>query len=209
METKADNPITLLDGTQMPGIVQAYFEFNQLKQLYRQGWLRRGLERERCESVAEHSLGVAILALWLVEAYRPGLDAGKVLRMALLHDFGEIYAGDIIPDDDDSIPDDDDSIPDEGSTSNKSALERDSVLKVFGRLPDGQDYIHLWEEFEAGETAEARFVHQIDRLEMGFQASVYQAQGLGRMDEFLESARLALTDPELIAILDELAELSH
>jgi putative hydrolase of HD superfamily len=41
--------------------------------------------RERCESIAEHSFGVAVLALWLAQG-RPELDANKIVRMALLHD---------------------------------------------------------------------------------------------------------------------------
>ena len=69
----------------------------QLKQLYRQGWLKRGVPPERCESVAEHTLGVAVLVMLLADTRFPELDAQKVLRMALLHDFGEIDAGDFTP----------------------------------------------------------------------------------------------------------------
>ena len=188
METKAENPATLLDEAQLPALLRAYFEFTHLKQLYRQGWLRRGVPRERCESVAEHSLGVAVLALWLAEAHYPDLDAGVVLRMALLHDFGEIYAGDIIPSD---------AVPPE----HKRQLEAQSVAQVFGKLPQGGRYLRLWEQYEAGESPEARFVRQIDRLEMGLQAAVYREQGLEGMGEFIETARRALSDPGLLDLL--------
>ena len=98
MEIKAENPISLLGEEGYTPLVTAYFELCHLKQLYRQGWLRRGVPPERCESIAEHSFGVAVLALWLAQA-QPELDADKVVRMALLHDLGEVYAGDIVPSD--------------------------------------------------------------------------------------------------------------
>ena len=191
MRTKNSHPAELLDDGLSNPVIRAYFELCQLKQLYRQGWLRRGVPPERCESVAEHSFGVAVLALWLAQAYFPQLDALRTVRMALLHDFGEVYAGDIIP-------------SDPLSDAEKQQRERQSVQEVFGKLPGGEAWIALWEEFEAGQTPEARLIRQLDRLEMGLQAGVYQRQGQTEMDTFHLSARKALTDPELVAILEEL-----
>ena len=187
METKAENPANLLTDDVSP-LLQAYFELSQLKQLYRQGWLRRGISKERCESVAEHSFGVALLALWLVKSSYPYLDAEKTMTMALLHDFGEVYAGDIIP-------------VDQIAVEQKHQLEQDSIQRVFDKLPGGETYRQLWEEFEAGKTPEARLVRQLDRLEMGLQAAVYRAQKLGDLQEFLISAMSALQDPQLIDLL--------
>ena len=191
METKAENPAGLLHGKEAAPFIRAYFELCHLKQLFRQGWLKRGIPHQHCESVAEHSFGVAVLALWLSQAYYPQLDQNKVLRMALLHDFGEIYAGDIIP-------------VDAVGADEKHRREAGSVAQVFGKLPAGADCLSLWEEFEQGETPEARFVRQIDRLEMGLQAGVYAAQGLVQPDEFFASARLALEDARLTELMDEL-----
>lgn len=196
MEVKAPSPTKLLEGVDVSPIIRAYFEFNQLKQLYRQGWLKRGVPKERCESVAEHSLGVAVLACWLAEAYYPQLDQSRVMRLALIHDFGEIYGGDIIPGDD---------ISDE----EKYRLEFESVERVFKRLPNGGEYIALWGEFEDGQTPEAQFVRQVDRLEMGLQASVYEHQGYENLGEFFGSAREALLDPNLIELLQEIIELRN
>ena len=189
METKADNPVALLEDRDLDPIIRAYFELCQLKQLYRQGWLRRGVSRERCESVAEHSLACAVLATWLAQAYYPELEACKVLNMTLLHDFGEIYAGDIIP-------------SDAVEAEEKHQAEAEAVAQVFGKLPGGETYLSLWEEFERNETPEARFVHQIDRLEMGLQASVYALQGLIEPDEFFASARQALEEPRLFRLIE-------
>jgi putative hydrolase of HD superfamily len=110
--------------------------------------------------------------------------------MALFHDFGEIYAGDFTPADDIS--------PEE-----KSRREEESASQVFSRLPQGETYLALWREFEYGDTREARFVRQIDRLEMAFQASIYQRQGYPNLEGFFASARKALDDQQLLALLEE------
>lgn len=194
MDVKSENPVIYLDDKDVNPIIRAYFEFNHLKQLYRQGWLKRGIPRERCESVAEHSLGVALLALWLAEAHFPDLDHGRLMRMALVHDFGEIYAGDLVP-------------GDRISAGQKYRLEYESVQRVFAALPGGETYIELWLEYEAGETPEAQLVRQVDRLEMAMQASIYLRQGFKRMDEFFTTAGRALSHPELQNLLNELLEL--
>ena len=142
---------------------------------WRQGWLRRGIPERRCESVAEHSFGVAVLALFLVDAHFPELDRDKVLRLALLHDFGEIYAGDLTPGD--AI-----------SSEEKHEREATAVAQVLGKLPNGAEYTALWQEYETGATPEAQLVRQVDRLEMGLQASVYERQGLADLSEFYASA---------------------
>lgn len=192
MEVKAENPLPLLAGEDVSPVIQAYFELSHLKQLYRQGWLRRGVPKERCESIAEHSFGAALLAMWLAQAHFPELDLQKVLFMALLHDFGEVYAGDIIP-------------GDPLSSEAKHDLETRSVQQVFGKLPGGGAYLRLWEEFEEGKSPEARFVRQIDRLEMGLQAAVYGRQGLLRPEEFYCSASEALTEPQLARLFGEIS----
>lgn len=194
MEAKADLTVDLLKGKDVPALLEVYYEFNHLKQLYRQGWLKRGIPKEQCESVAEHTLGVAILALFISDSAFPELDRGRVLRMALLHDFGEIYAGDIIPGDE--IP-----------AEQKHRLEFEAVAQVFTKLPQGDEYLAVWQEYETGLTPEARFVKQIDRLEMALQASIYQRQGYSEMQDFFASAGRALSDPRILSIMEAVLRL--
>jgi len=191
MQTKAPNPISLLEESNTHPVIAAYFEISHLKQLYRQGWLQRGIPQEQCESVAEHSFGVAVLALMLAEVINPDLDPLKVFRMALIHDFGEIYAGDFTPGD--KIP-----------PGKKYHLERESISQVFGKLPRGDEYIQLWDEFEAGGTPEAQFIQQIDKLEMVLQASVYEHQGWDNLNEFFDCSRHRITSPEIKVLLESL-----
>jgi len=194
MQTKASNPKNSMTKKAVPPLIEAFFEFSHLKQLYRQGWLKRGVPPERCESVAEHSLGVAILALWLSRTCFPELDITKVLCMALLHDFGEIYTGDLIP-------------SDAVSADEKHLREKQSIQQVLGKLPQGEHYLDIWEEFEQGETLEAQFIHQIDRLEMGFQAGIYGLQGLIDPQEFFQTTDQALFDPRLKVLFTELLDI--
>lgn len=174
-------------------LIHIYYEFCQLKSLYRQGWLRHGVDRNQCESVAEHTLGVTLLALFLADTHFPHLDQAKLLRMALVHDFGEIYAGDIVPGNMD--------------LAQKHTLEKESVEKVFLRLPNGSEYLAIWQEFEDGETPEAQFIKEVDRLEMGLQATIYEQENFGDMELFFQSTDRALTTPELREIFTALQAL--
>jgi len=191
MKTKSRVPIQIEKPGNASPLLKLYFELSHLKNLFRQGWLTRGITTENCESVAEHSFGVAILALMIVDSNYPSLDPFKVLKMALIHDFGEVYTGDIIPED-------------QITHREKYKLEQDSVREIFTPLPNGSTYIDIWEEFETGLSPEAKFVRQIDKLEMAMQACVYDQQGASNMSEFFNSARSAIKDPALIAILDEI-----
>lgn len=197
MKTKASLPHTLIEEKNASETVSAYFELVHLKQLYRQGWLRHGVPTDRCESVAEHSFGVAMLALLLLESQTPTLDKAKVLSMALIHDLGEVYAGDFTPADD-------------IAAEEKSTLERESVEKILLKLPGAAGYVELWKEYEAGTSPEALFVRELDRLEMSLQASVYQQQGLlATPEEFFLSTRKVVESSKSSGIMDELEVLSR
>ncbi len=190
MKTKANLPLAAFAGQNLSPLVAAYYELDHLKQLYRQGWLRRGVPPERCESVAEHVFAMALLGWWIVDAHYPNLGRDKVLRMTLVHELGEIYTGDLTPGD--HVP-----------AEEKHRREREGLWQVVGKLPNGVEYLALWEEYEASQTPEARFVRQLDRLEMAFQARVYRAQGFENMSEFFASANAGIEDLVLRQILEE------
>ena len=193
METKNKHTRRLLDKKTNVGI-ELFFEFAQLKNLYRQGWLKRGISKLDCETVADHSFAVALLGYTLAEEYRQDLNANHVMKLGLFHELGEIYAGDIIPRDGVSLED-------------KSQREYASVKKVFLNLPNAGRYIALWREFEDGKTQESLFVKQIDKLEMGLQASLYERLDYTNLHEFFPSVERAITSPELKLIFEDLLRL--
>lgn len=186
---KAPIPLPLLDGKDTDPLVQTWFEIVHLKQLYRKGWLDRGLDPARCETVAEHSFGNAMLCLLLVSKH-PALNAEKVLRMALVHDLGEAYVGDITPSD--NVP-----------KSDKSEREHAALQRILGKLPNGQETLDIWLEYEQQSSPEAKFVKRIDRLELALQAAVYEHQGLIEGSEFYQAV-LPQLPPDLAALVQEL-----
>ncbi len=193
METKRQHPARVLANQTVSPIVRAMADFQQLKVLYRQGWLRAGVPREQCESVAEHSMGVAMLSLFLADSFFPQLDRTKILLLALLHDFGEIYAGDIVPG--------------KMSLEEKHQLELAAVERVLAPLPKGAEYLAVWNEYEASQTPEAVLVKQVDRLEMAFQAANYEHEAFAVLSDFFDSTDRALSDPTLRRVFDELLAL--
>ncbi len=191
MEWKSPLDEALLERLENGPALRAFYQIQHLKHLYRQGWLKAGVPRERCETVADHIFGVAMLCWLLVEAGAvPAVNLDRVLRMALIHELGEIYAGDLTPSD--AIP------PEE-----KHARERQSLERVLEGMQGAGDIRALWEEFEQGETPEARLVRQVDRLEMALQAVTYTREGaLERPEAFFQSARQTITDAPLLLWLE-------
>ena len=196
MITKAPGPDEMLAlGEGADPALASYLRLMRLKRLYRQGWLKRGLPAELCESVAEHSFGTALLALLLAGQAGDGgsigkVDAARAALLALVHEMGESYAGDITP-------------VDGVSRQDKERLEREAILRALDGHPDLEWLLSLWEEFEAGVTPESRFVRQLDRLEMGLQAALQEAEGFPGMLEFYDSARKTVVEPRLLSVLEQ------
>ena len=179
-------PLTLpaING-QVSAAVTAWFEILHLKQVFRKGWLERGLPPARCESVAEHSFGNAMLCLLLAQQ-QPGLNVEKILRMALIHDLGEVYAGYLTP-------------TDAVDPQEKYAMEKQAVLKILSALPAGKVLLENWEEYEAQVTPEARFVKQVDRLEFALQAAQYEQADLITAADLLQKVGSQLADAPALA----------
>jgi len=154
-----------------------------LKRLYRQGWLMRGVSAEQCESVADHSFLTALLAWRIAAAERPDLNPERVLMLALVHELGEIGAGDITPHD--GI-----------GADEKRRREEEAVVALCADLPGGDELIALWREFEYGGSPEADFVRQMDKLEMALQALAYeQSTGLDLPGFVVNTAAMLCAEP--------------
>lgn len=171
-------------------IIRLFYDFSQLKNLYRQGWLHNGVPEAECESVADHSFGVALLGYVLAKEYRPDLDADLVMRLGLFHEIGEIHAGDLTP-------------RDSVSTGEKSDREFAGVKQVFSHMKVPQQYVDIWRQYENQVTLESVFVHQVDKLEMALQASLYERLGNTGLDEFFPYVKERLASPELKSVLDD------
>jgi putative hydrolase of HD superfamily len=125
-------------------------EIDALKTVLRRSLLADGSRRENS---AEHSWHLAMLAIVLAEHAAEPVDLAKVVRMVLVHDIVEIDAGDTY-------------IYDTEGYLTKDDRERAAADRIFALLPadQGAELRGLWEEYEAQETAEARFAAVCDRL---------------------------------------------
>ena len=107
----------------------------------------------RFENSAEHSWQGAIAAMVLQDYYPEKLDMEKVTSMLLIHDLGEIYAGDTW-------------VFDDEKKLHSHDRELASIEKTMSLLPE-EKYLNmknLWLEFEKGQSAEARYARVIDAL---------------------------------------------
>lgn len=126
-------------------------EIDKLKYIQRRTKL---FNSDRNENDAEHSWHLAMMAIILSQHSNVPIDILKVVKMVLIHDIVEIDAGDTF-------------IYDTVKNHTNSDEELLAAKRIFGLLPDAQrdEMIAVWEEFEAGETAEAKFAKSMDRLE--------------------------------------------
>ena len=140
-----------------------------LKKETRKGWLRYNIPEP--ESVADHSWRMAVICMALDSTNE--LDINKMIKMALIHDLAEALTGDITPGD---------GIPRE----KKLEMEREAVEKILTGVDDSGELRGLWEEYNTGESREARAVVAVDKLEMALQAVEYTRSGTEGLEEFYE-----------------------
>ncbi|MEJ8756041.1 HD domain-containing protein [Pontibacter sp. H259] len=126
-------------------------EIDKLKLIQRRTKL---FNSNRNENDAEHSWHLAMMTLVLAEHSNVPIDVLKVLKMVLIHDIVEIDAGDTF-------------IYDTSKSHSNTDEERVAANRIFGMLPKEQaaEFISVWEEFELGESNEAKFARSMDRLE--------------------------------------------
>lgn len=126
-------------------------EIDKIKNIIRQNYLSDGSRRE---DDADHSWHLAIMCALLSEYANEEIDVMKTMVMVLIHDLVEIDAGDTYAYD---------------AVGNVSKKERELAAadRIFHLLPPDQEaWIRsLWEEFEEGVTAEAKFANTLDHLQ--------------------------------------------
>ena len=126
------------------------FEIDKVKDIFRQSLVVNG---KREENDAEHSWHIALVALTIKEYFQGEVNLEKSLKMILIHDLVEIYAGD--------TPAFGEVRPDKADDELKAAV------KLFSLLPDDQkeEFLNLWTEFEECESNEAKFANVCDRYQ--------------------------------------------
>lgn len=126
-------------------------EIDKEKQIFRQTYIADGTRKE---NDAEHAWHMAVMTLLLSEYSNEEIDVLKTIRMILIHDVVEIDAGDTYA-------------YDEVAKTTQREREERAADRIFGLLPEDQakEMRELWEEFEAGETKEAKFARTMDNFQ--------------------------------------------
>ncbi len=173
-------------------------EVDKMKSVYRRTIL---IDKTRRESDAEHSWHFALMAMLLAEYADPEkVDCARVIRMALVHDLIEIYAGDTFA-------------YDVQGNQDKRQRETEAADKLFALLPEDQaaEIRALWDEFDAMETPDAQYAAAIDRLQPFLNNYLTQGHtwGLGgvksaQVYERMDPIRVAL--PEVWPFVDKMIQ---
>jgi putative hydrolases of HD superfamily len=130
-------------------ILKFIVEAEKLKSVIRK---TRPVGLDRYENSAEHSWHVCLAALMLKDYADDPINIDRVLKMLLIHDLGEIDAGDTIV-----------YAGDSGAVKEKEEAGINRLLRLLPAT-EAEQYKALWGEFEEGATADAIYARAIDRL---------------------------------------------
>ncbi len=183
--------------------VAAVMQFAILaKEVPRAGWNKKFPKNHKfttrkvknAESVAAHMYGLAFLAMVVADTFK--VNRLKLIEMALVHDLAESLAGDAV------------TSTEEGkkrrrlelAKSLKEAAAINTIANQGGKV--GRRIKLLWLEFEAGKTPESKLLHQLDKLEMCFQAQRYNSKKQKfNPHEFIGTSKRSISEPQLRRLL--------
>lgn len=179
-------------------------EVDKEKNIFRQTYLA---DRKRKENDAEHSWHLALAAVLLKEHMKEDADLGRVMTMVLIHDLVEVDAGDTY------------AYDTEGAAT-KREREVKAADRIFGILPEDQGtYLReLWDEFEAYETAEAKYAHLLDNfqplmLNDASDGKSWEEHGVHKSQVCRRNARIPETSEivweKMLEIMDKHIEKGH
>lgn len=149
-------------------LLELLLELQTLDRIPRSGYFLRGISD--CESIAEHTCQLALL-VWLLAADEPGLDRSKAVELALMHDLAELRIGDLPRTASAYLP-----------SEVKHAAERKAAADILA--PADPRAQALYDEYDRGETREARFVKACDKLQLMIKVTVYERWGQRGLAEF-------------------------
>jgi putative hydrolase of HD superfamily len=144
--------VFILTNERLQKQIEFIVAIDKMKQITRQNIV---IGTDRNENDAEHSWHLAMMAILLAEhAAEKDIDISHVVKMVLIHDLVEIYAGDTF-------------CYDEKGYEDKAEREQKAADRLFNILPadQAQEIMKLWQEFEEMKTPEAGFAASLDRFQ--------------------------------------------
>lgn len=195
----------------MRELIEFLTEVGKLKRIKRKGWVMRSVKEP--ETISDHTFRVTLMG-WVL-AKKEKLNIEKVMKMALIHDLCEVYAGDWTPYDSIKINDSKtfQTLPAHLTkekiiiSNEKRCKEKSALIKITKKLPKElcDEILSLWYEYEEGYSKEGRFVRQLDRIENVLQALEYQKEDPNLpINSFWQTANELVDDKILLQFLKEL-----
>ena len=164
-----------LEKNQLLNLLSFFRIVCNLKTIKRSGWIHKS-NITSPESVADHSYSMCMMSMILAEIIN--LDTGHIMKMVIIHDLAESLVGD--------------HMPDGISSEEKQLVEDKAMKKIISKLPNSlrKNYLNLWNEYNDNITVNAKFVHNMDKLEMALQAKEYEFEGYPKevLQPFIKSA---------------------
>ncbi len=117
---------------------------------------------KRCENDVEHSYQLAMMAWFLIEQDKLGLNKELCFLYALSHDLVEIYAGDTYA-------------FDKKSHNSKEDREKEALGKIIQRFPNFEGLTDVIKNYEKMKDEESKFIYALDKIIPTLQ--IYQEDG--------------------------------
>lgn len=160
----------------------------RLKTTKREGWRRFGINQG--ESISDHMYRMSVMTMLAPPSLASQMNIPHCMKMALIHDMAESLVGDITPVDKVS----------KAEKARREAQVMDYISKTLlggvpGGMLTGQEISNVFQEYEDNKTLEARFVHDIDKMELLLQMVEYERTQRIDLSEFCHVAeRLELPE---------------
>ncbi len=165
--------------------VTEFFKHNMvLHEKKRSGWDSKHWDvKGKVETVSDHVYNTMCLAYSINKNYNLDVNINKVLKMLLVHEFGEILIGNITPFDNVTLEE-------------KENIEHIAFKNVVSMLSDKKELYSLMKEFDEHTTKESKFAYMCDKLEASLQAKVYFDKGrFKELNEYTDN--IILTSPKI------------
>jgi putative hydrolase of HD superfamily len=153
-------------------LLELLLEAQVLDRIPRSGYLLRGVAEP--ESIAEHSWHVSFL-VWVLAARIDGVDRGRALEIALIHDVAEVRIGDLPRISAHYFP-----------AGAKNAAESAAMADILAPLPERDRALYL--EYQEAKSSEARLVKACDKLQLMLKVAAYEKWGTGALAEFWQNS---------------------
>ncbi|MGP5437149.1 HD domain-containing protein [Psychrobacter alimentarius] len=139
---------TLASGIDVNDVTHFLLELDALKRVNRRSYVTHTTRRENS---AEHSWHLAMACWSIAEMFELDVNHEKLLKMALVHDLGEIDAGD--------------TFLFASSRSDAHIEERAGIARLQAERGNGiANLAEIWEEQETGSSKETQLLRVVDRL---------------------------------------------